>query len=120
MYLGFPPLREQDNEEAYIEVPIVDLENSNEPYEATIIIYNYFMSQITRERCHRSALVWDSVPPVDRLIRSYRVSVNANNYNLANALGSPFWRLQKAVRAFAIEYCSIDLGVPLVRRASEK
>lgn len=116
MYLGFKLRREEDdNVEGYLEVPVVKPQDSNELYECNNIIYNYWSSRCIREACHRAVIAWDSLPTLDRLVRSYRLSAHVN----IRTFGSPFSRLQRAVRVFALEYSSAVTNLPLVRTVSK-
>jgi hypothetical protein len=116
MYLGFKIRHEEDdNVEKYLELPVMKPQDSNELYECNNIIYNYWSSRFIRETCHRAVIAWDSLPTLDRLVRSYRLSSHVNIRNF----GSPFSRLQRAVREFALEYSNSVTKLPLVRTFSK-
>lgn len=104
------PEYESDIAEAFIEVPIISLKTTGESNKCNIVLFNYYQSEIILDRYHQSVLVWDSIPTVDRLLRAYRFSLQSKKITFA----SPFWGLQKAVRAFAEEYCAGPNEVPLV------
>lgn len=96
--------------EAFIEVPIISSKTAGESNKCYVVHFNYYKSEIILDRYHQSVMVWDSIPTVDRLLRAYRFSLQSKIISF----GSPFWGLQKAVRAFAEEYCSVPNEIPLV------
>jgi hypothetical protein len=111
VYLGYPPLRDQDSADAYIKISVVDYASQLERATRTLVTYNYDSSQNTTITVpiRPLAIEWESLPSIDALITSYNLSQDN-----ATSKSGPFSGLQRAVRLFTECYCAMSSNLALV------
>jgi hypothetical protein len=109
VYLGYPPLHDQNSADAYIKISVVDYVSPLERPTRTLVSYQYDSSQTITVSIHPWAIEWESLPSIDALITSYNLSED----NAASKSG-PFSGLQRAVRLFTERYCAMSSNLALV------
>jgi hypothetical protein len=111
VYLGYPPLHDQDSADAYIKISVVGYVSQLESTTRTLVSYQYDRSQrkTITVPIRPLAIEWESLPSIDALIASYNLSEDN-----ATSKSGPFSGLQRAVRLFTECYCAMPSNLPLV------
>jgi hypothetical protein len=109
LYIGYPALSDITLPSAFVDLPIVEYENS-ESNTRLIIHLSYYGSSYTWEENPSYGIAWDSLPTVDRLLQAFESSIESRFRSTG-----PFCHIQDALRLFCNAYCNSLAGVPLVR-----
>jgi hypothetical protein len=113
-YVGYPPLYNQDLTQTFVEVSVIEYDNSDECSTWKIANYNYYRATLIEEPNRLMALSVVDLPLLERLIQAFKISISDSpivGYGTTN----PFSRLQRAVASFAQRYCNTNCSLPLVR-----